>query len=708
MRYGLVVGWLMVCLLGESSRVASAYEYVFSSFSGAGFDYTFSGFQQSIGASEVRLFDPDNGAGGAGFSYPASGIDFSDFADSRLMVDYTVGQSALAEPVAARWFELELFDVHGNTGKWRFDMQAAPVGAPIQGIALNNLASPESGNNYQALDLSAIRRLQVLGDFNATIGGTGVTGFDVLLDRIWIQNALPAPPAYSGAEPDAPWRATAEARIDALRKADLVVNVRDAHGQPAIGADVAIAMQRHEFGFGSAAATPWINETNSDGQQYREKFAELFNRAITENALKWQGWAGDWGNTTWSQANTLAALDWLNEQGIPVHGHNLLWPGEDKIPDAVEALLQSTINTGQPLDPAGQAALRAIISAHIADISSKTAGKLASWDAVNEPRQQQLFFQALDEGEAAMADWYQEIRSANPGVRLFLNENRVIDAGLGIDTPQQQALEDHITLLQQAGAPLDAIGLQAHYYKQDENQDLIGPEDLWAVLDRFAAFGLPMAITEFDFDTDDEQLQANYTRDFLTAAFAHEGLDTVFLWGFWEGRTPRPDAALYRQDWSIKPNGQAYRDLVFDQWWTEEQLLADQQGQSTTRGFKGEYLVTVTHAGKQRTMAANLSDGGLVLDITIPFHPADFNADGVVDAADYAVWRKALSNQDPIADANNDGKVDNEDLTIWKANYGAILEAPEPATSQATPEPLGAVLFLIATLRAVASRDRNR
>ena len=55
---------------------------------------------------------------------------------------------------------------------------------------------------------------------------------------------------------------------------------------------------------------------------------------------------------------------------------------------------------------------------------------------------------------------------------------------------------------------------------------------------------------------------------------------------------------VFRNDWSIKPNGQAWIDLVKDQWWTDEQLASDAEGQAALRGFKRTYEITVTLDGK--------------------------------------------------------------------------------------------------------------
>jgi hypothetical protein len=40
------------------------------------------------------------------------------------------------------------------------------------------------------------------------------------------------------------------------------------------------------------------------------------------------------------------------------------------------------------------------------------------------------------------------------------------------------------------------------------------------------------------------------------------------MWGFWEGANWIPQSSLYRRDWSPTPAADAYRGLVFKQWWT--------------------------------------------------------------------------------------------------------------------------------------------
>ncbi|QDT68614.1 hypothetical protein MalM25_15370 [Planctomycetes bacterium MalM25] len=70
----------------------------------------------------------------------------------------------------------------------------------------------------------------------------------------------------------------------------------------------------------------------------------------------------------------------------------------------------------------------------------------------------------------------------------------------------------------------------------------------------------------------------------------------------------------------------------------------------------------------------------------------DYNDDGVVDAADYTVWRDTLGDSaDPSgsgADGNDNGVIDNGDYTAWSDNYGDS----SLSLATAVPEPSSALL----------------
>jgi hyaluronoglucosaminidase len=88
--------------------------------------------------------------------------------------------------------------------------------------------------------------------------------------------------------------------------------------------------------------------------------------------------------------------------------------------------------------------------------------------------------------------------------------------------------------------------------------------------------------------------------------------------------------------------------------------------------------------------------------------PGDFNRDGTVDAADYALWRNSLGFEvSPLtaADADGDGMVTALDYQIWKAHFGLTQNEGSLAAAQ-VPEP--ATLSLLAALLALAAVARRQ
>lgn len=667
----LALGLLLLAYAAVQGRAA---DIVLADLNGSGFDYTFDNFNQTIGPQSVRITDPFNGWGGAGM-VPASPLNLTAAADGRLLIDFTpeAGNSASD-------FTIELIEqISGSqtlkSGKWTFNVSGLQPGVPTQAASTSRLSEPQSGiGDFGNLDLSSIVQWQVLGAFDSP------DPFDVTFDRIAVSTDAPA---YPGAEPDAAWRSVAATRIDAHRRADLSVSVVDAAGLSVPGARVAVEMQRHEFGFGSAVTAFRLRDNSPQHATYRSKVAELFNAATLENNLKWQPWEGEWGGS-FTQQGALNALDWLGAQGIDARGHVMVWPGQDNLPDDIRGMLDDG-----DLTPAEQQTVRNRIAAHLAEIGGATNGKVVAWDVVNETRTNNDLMRELAEGDQAMVTWFDQARAAAPDAALYMNDFGILNSwGRGANRDQYFST---LQALQAEGASIDGVGFQGHF----RENDIVGPEELWSVLDRFDELGLDMQVTEFDFDSSDEQLQARYTRDFLTAMFAHEGIDDFLFWGFWENAHWRPSAALFRSDWSIKPNGQAYLDQVFDEWWTDEQVEASAEGATTVRAFKGDHLVTAMVGDTTSAEDVYLLKDGSVI-ITLSILVGDYNEDGQVDAADYTVWRSALTTQDLAADGNNDGVVDSGDYEVWSSRFGVS----RPATSTSVPEPPSVVLLAWLVLKS--------
>jgi hypothetical protein len=90
--------------------------------------------------------------------------------------------------------------------------------------------------------------------------------------------------------------------------------------------------------------------------------------------------------------------------------------------------------------------------------------------------------------------------------------------------------------------------------------------------------------------------------------------------------------------------------------------------------------------------------------------PGDYNHNGVVDAADYVVWRSSLgSTVNLAADGNNDEVVNQADYTFWRSHLGATAgSGAELGSGSAVPEPASTLLLACGALVAIGCRPIRR
>jgi GH35 family endo-1,4-beta-xylanase len=406
--------------------------------------------------------------------------------------------------------------------------------------------------------------------------------------------------SYAGREPDAIWRKEALARIEQIRKSAFLLEIRDADGQPAAGVTVRVEQKKSAFQFGTALQFARLVQDSPENLVYREKALALFNAASPENDLKWGAWDGEWG-PKYNREQSLQALRWLKEQGLAVRGHVLVWPGWKNLPESIRKLKGAK----------KQKEIPALALKHIADITGATSGLLQEWDAVNEPYDNHDLMAIF--GAGIMVDWFKAAQTGAPGVPLYLNDYSNHD--LVADKKHCTEFFRTVKYLKEQGAPLGGLGLQGHFGTQPSP-----PENILAALEVYATFKLPIRFTEFDVDTDDEQLQADYTRDFLILAYSHPSVVGVQHWGFWNKAHWRPLGAMYRADWSEKPSAKVYQSLVLNQWRTKLQGKAPSTGKVAGRGFHGDYVVTVEKDGKraEKTFTLRPEEAKTVVTITLP------------------------------------------------------------------------------------------
>ncbi len=412
-------------------------------------------------------------------------------------------------------------------------------------------------------------------------------------------NKLPRPYIrYPGREADAPWRNEALARIEKIRTTEIGIKVVDASGKPVVGATVSIELKRHQFAFGTAVKAKYFVGTDATAEAYRKIVDENFSAIVLENDLKPFAWDADPEKKSkeYSRESTLKALAWARGRGMRTRGHYLAWgpwePWSEKLKDQPQAI-------------------RERVMSHLDSVLAGTGGLITEWDAVNHPVGWEDPRSTVDQvvGREFYADVFKAAR-ARTGLPLFINEDQVFRAGR-----QQDEFYQCIKDLIAAGVRPDGIGNQAHFH----SSYLPGGEEMLRISDRFAALVPNLELTEFDVNTNgDEALQADWLRDTLIMAYSHPAYTGVMLWVFWEGAGWKPDTALWRKDWSEKPNATVWRDLVCKLWRTTASGKTDTAGLFAARGHRGLYEVTIKAGDKEAKLPFQTEQGTSTLRVVLP------------------------------------------------------------------------------------------
>lgn len=406
---------------------------------------------------------------------------------------------------------------------------------------------------------------------------------------------------YGGSEADAPWRAEAANRIETLRKADLNINVVDLNGSPITDAMVRVEMQAHEFGFGSAMVMCRFPGNGCFNQTYVQKIGNLdgqghgFNAAVSENALKWDAWEEEWIGTP---NETVNGVSWLDNQGIDFRGHTLLWPGWDKMP---EDILENQNNLTYIKDR---------INARLESmLLHPVLGELVNeWDVINEI----TFVRDLENafkntpgyitGRELYPEIFDKATEIAPNKINYLNDYAVFSGGANTNTINRY--KDFIQEVIDSETKLDGIGFQAHIGASPTS--IIKIKEIYD--DFYTSYDKRIKVTEYDIDgAVSPETQAKYLNDFLTMTFSHEALDAFIMWGFWDGNHWKNNAPMFDINWDLKPSGEAFNNLVFNEWWTNEMGTTNNDGVSSFRPFKGQHKIIIEHGGVMHELDAHVT-----------------------------------------------------------------------------------------------------
>ncbi|MFJ8597391.1 endo-1,4-beta-xylanase [Streptomyces shenzhenensis] len=268
-----------------------------------------------------------------------------------------------------------------------------------------------------------------------------------------------------------------------------------------------------------------------------------FSSLTSGNAMKWGSVEPTQGNFNWAEADQIVAFAQAHNQ--QVRGHTLVWHSQNP----------SWLTTGNWTP----AQLSSLLQNHIGTEVGRYQGKIAAWDVVNEPFNEDgtyrstLWYNGL--GTDYIADALTWARATDPAAELYINDYNVE----GVNA-KSTALYNLVKSLKQQGVPIDGVGLQAHL--------ILGqvPSTLQQNIQRFADLGVDVAITELDIrmalPADSAKLAqqaADYT-SVVAACAAVARCVNLTVWGFtdsdsWvEGTFPGYGAATpYDANYAPKP-----------------------------------------------------------------------------------------------------------------------------------------------------------
>lgn len=378
--------------------------------------------------------------------------------------------------------------------------------------------------------------------------------------------------------------------IEQLRKAPINITVVNGQNEPVSQAQVHLEQLSHDFPLGVALSTDMFEDGGNKSQQesYRKIAQELFNAAVHENALKWYATEPERGQVSYDDADRILA--WSQGQGWTMRGHTLFW--ED------EQFNQSWLKDLPPQE------LRVAVQKRAMEVCRRYRGKIDEFDVNNELLHGDFYRSRL--GPGIIKEMFEWCHQGNPDAVLYVNDFGIIEG---------DRLDDYATLIRDLldqGVPIGGIGIQAHLeYPLNE-------ERMQRALNTLAQFNLPIKLTEISVSLDSEAEQAETLRNIYRIAFAHPAVEEILLWGFWQGNHWRPQAALYRQDFSPKPAAEAYRSLIFEEWWTEIQGQTNDEGHWSDRGFLGQYQIRITANGQELRENIELTRSGANLTFRLP------------------------------------------------------------------------------------------
>ena len=246
---------------------------------------------------------------------------------------------------------------------------------------------------------------------------------------------------------------------------------------------------------------------------------------------------------------------------------------------------------------------------------------------------------------------------------------------------------------------IDEVRIFTHALTPFEIADLagIGYEALRAVVDRttgeiiLESIGSnPVSFDFYQFNSDSHSLNPGTWNSLSNQDFQTAGAGTHQQWQEMGGSDIHALGEVFLASYSML-----------------ETEATQSIGIAYNNAINGEDLVF-----KYRAPSGQVVEGEVIyIGEAPPKLPGDFNNDGIVDAADYTVWRNNLGAAEWVLNGNGNGSglVDGEDYTLWKNKLGTASPTVLASTTNSVPEPttLVGVVVVFAGLWRVRHGSRR-
>lgn len=281
-------------------------------------------------------------------------------------------------------------------------------------------------------------------------------------------------------------------------------------------------------GTAGAGGTPSVKFVGNitTNNAVRAGFATYWNQITPENEGKWGSVQPSQGNFNWSALDSIH--NFANSNNVIFKEHNFVWGSQQP----------SWVNNGN-----AQTAVQAWMKA-FCDRYPDTS----LIDVVNEPppHTRPAYADGMGGDGTSGYDWivnaFKWARAACPNAILILNDYNNIEYGT-----DNAHFVDIVNKIKAAGAPIDAIGAQAHDAYKIQTSTVKG------FIDKLAATGLPVYITEYDIDLADDNQQKAVMQEQMTMFWNHPNVKGITLWGYIVGATWRPNTGLQQTDGTMRP-----------------------------------------------------------------------------------------------------------------------------------------------------------